>query len=129
MLALRWRSDSQARAKKGAPAHSTTGVLRANCSQRATVPSAHSAWRQAGTRWAMARTKTGRVRSELQTKRRCMSCSSASSSPSSAGPKAGLRSRAMPHFGQAPGRSDSTPGHIGQKYFAVAEGRMAGSWW
>ena len=28
----------------------------------------------------------------------------------------------MPHFGQSPGLSDSTPGHIGQKYFAVADG-------
>jgi hypothetical protein len=27
----------------------------------------------------------------------------------------------MPHFGQSPGLSDSTPGHIGQKYFAVVE--------
>jgi hypothetical protein len=26
----------------------------------------------------------------------------------------------MPHFGQSPGLSDSTPGHIGQKYFAAA---------
>jgi hypothetical protein len=28
----------------------------------------------------------------------------------------------MPHFGQSPGFSDSTPGHIGQKYFAVDGG-------
>jgi hypothetical protein len=28
----------------------------------------------------------------------------------------------MPHFGHSPGWSDSTPGHIGQKNFAVAEG-------
>jgi len=33
-----------------------------------------------------------------------------------------LRSSAIPHFGQVPGLSDSTPGHIGQKYFAAAEG-------
>ena len=26
-------------------------------------------------------------------------------------------SRAMPHFGQSPGLSEATPGHIGQKYF------------
>jgi hypothetical protein len=32
----------------------------------------------------------------------------------------------MPHFGQMPGLSDSTPGHIGQKYFAVAEGFTGG---
>ena len=35
---------------------------------------------------------------------------------------AGLRSSAIPHFGQSPGLSDSTPGHIGQKYFAAADG-------
>jgi hypothetical protein len=28
----------------------------------------------------------------------------------------------MPHFGQSPARSDSTPAHIGQKYFAAADG-------
>jgi hypothetical protein len=28
----------------------------------------------------------------------------------------------MPHFGQSPGLSDSTPGHIGQKYFAAEAG-------
>jgi hypothetical protein len=28
----------------------------------------------------------------------------------------------MPHFGQSPGVSLSTPGHMGQKYFATAEG-------
>jgi len=36
--------------------------------------------------------------------------------------KAGLRSSRMPHFGQSPGLSDSTPSHIGQKYLAEAEG-------
>jgi hypothetical protein len=35
---------------------------------------------------------------------------------------AGLRSSAMPHFGQSPRLSDSTPAHIGQKYFADADG-------
>jgi hypothetical protein len=34
----------------------------------------------------------------------------------------GFRSRAIPHFGQSPGLSDSTPGHIGQKYFAPEAG-------
>jgi hypothetical protein len=28
----------------------------------------------------------------------------------------------MPHFGQLPGDSLSTPGHMGQKYFAVVAG-------
>jgi hypothetical protein len=28
----------------------------------------------------------------------------------------------MPHFGQKPGESLSTPGHIGQKYFADRDG-------
>jgi hypothetical protein len=35
---------------------------------------------------------------------------------------AGLRSIAMPHFGQSPGRSHSAPGHIGQKYFVFDAG-------
>ena len=51
-----------------------------------------------------------------------MSRSSGSSSPAGAGPKAGFLSSAMPHFGQLPGRSDSTPGHMGQKYIAPFDG-------
>ena len=39
--------------------------------------------------------------------------------------QAGFRSKAIPHFGQSPGSSDSTPGHIGQKYFAPAAGMTA----
>jgi hypothetical protein len=34
----------------------------------------------------------------------------------------------MPHFGQSPGLSDSTPGHIGQKYFARADGVTFSPW-
>ena len=34
---------------------------------------------------------------------------------------AGLRSKAMPHIGHAPGRSLATPSHIGQKYFAAVD--------
>ena len=45
-----------------------------------------------------------------------------------AGRHAGFRSRAMPHFGQSPGPSETTPSHIGQKYFAeddFVEGALA----
>jgi hypothetical protein len=42
--------------------------------------------------------------------------------PANSETHAGFRSNAMPHFGQSPGLSDSTPGHIGQKYFAADEG-------
>jgi hypothetical protein len=38
---------------------------------------------------------------------------------------AGFRSKAIPHFGHSPGSSDSTPGHIGQKYFAAEDGATA----
>ena len=33
----------------------------------------------------------------------------------------------MPHFGQSPGTSETTPSHIGQKYFAedFGEGALA----
>ena len=41
----------------------------------------------------------------------------------------GLRSRAMPHFAQTPGLSDSMPGHIGQKYFASRDGLASGLPW
>ncbi len=33
----------------------------------------------------------------------------------------------MPHFGQSPGLSDSTPGHIGQKYFVSEDGLTSAS--
>jgi RNA polymerase sigma factor (sigma-70 family) len=42
--------------------------------------------------------------------------------------KAGFLSSAMPHLGQSPGLSDSTPAHIGQKYLADAEGFTSASW-
>ncbi len=41
----------------------------------------------------------------------------------------------MPHFGQVPGWSDSTPGHMGQKYLlaglrsAAAASVWAVEWW
>src|SRR4051812_9204886 len=42
--------------------------------------------------------------------------------PASGATHAGLRSRAIPHFGHAPGKSEPTPGHIGQSYLAGADG-------
>lgn len=45
------------------------------------------------------------------------------------GLQAGFSSNAMPHFGHAPGLSLSTPGHIGQKYCAAAEGVTVASAW
>jgi hypothetical protein len=40
MLRLRFRTDAQARSKKGQPLHSTTGVANTNCTQRDTaIPS------------------------------------------------------------------------------------------
>jgi hypothetical protein len=38
---------------------------------------------------------------------------------------AGFFSKAIPHFAQSPAVSDSTPGHIGQKYRAAVEGVTA----
>jgi hypothetical protein len=35
----------------------------------------------------------------------------------------------MPHFGQVPGESLSTPGHIGQKNFAVEAGEIFSALW
>jgi hypothetical protein len=35
----------------------------------------------------------------------------------------------MPHLGQSPGFSDSTPGHIGQKYLAADAGMTATESW
>jgi hypothetical protein len=35
----------------------------------------------------------------------------------------------MPHFGQMPGESLSTPGHIGQKYFPVEEEATVSAPW
>jgi hypothetical protein len=42
--------------------------------------------------------------------------------PVAGGTQAWFRSRAIPHFGQSPGLSLTTPSHIGQKYFADLAG-------
>jgi hypothetical protein len=69
--------------------------------------------------WAIAKTKIGSVKTTPTAKRREKSRRSGSTSSAA---KRGFRSSAMPHFGQVPGESLSTPGHIGQKYFAVVAG-------
>ena len=61
---------------------------------------------------AIAYRTSGTVSASAIQKRRPMSRSSGSSPASATG---SADSRAMPHFGQLPGTSLSTPGHIGQK--------------
>ncbi len=110
MLRFQVRSESQARWKKGQPAQRTTGVLRANWSQREV-----SLMTQAGglgRRCAIARRKTGRLRAAPIHMRRDMSSSSLVSSSSPL--ETVLGSRAMPQMGQLPGVGCSIWGCIGQ---------------
>ena len=114
------RSDRQPRASNGAPAQSTTGAQKMSCTHRATSPSIHDD--ASASIPPIASTNTGKVSPAPSNVRRVMSCSSESSS---APPNAGFRSKAIPHRGHVPGASASTPTHIGQKYFAPADGVAA----
>jgi hypothetical protein len=76
--------------------------------------------------WAIAKTKIGSVKTTPTARRRENSLRSGSASSAE---KREFRSSAMPHFGQLPGDSLSTPGHMGQKYFAeVAGGGFSAPW-
>ena len=96
-----------------------TGRLQSICTRRAASLWNQSISRNTGIIGAIAKTKIGTVKKTPTAKRRLKSWSCGSgSSPV----KSGFRSSAMPHFGQMPGESLSTPGHIGQKYFAEDAG-------
>ncbi len=113
MLRLRLRIDCHPRAKKGAPPQSTTGV-------------ASRSWSQGFPIIPMDTIISGTVSATLTQKRRVMSASSGSG-PSSSVTVSG--SRAMPHFGHAPGRSDITSGSMGQTYrTGPVGGGAAGRW-
>ena len=99
MLKCPVRSDRAPRKKNGQPAHSTTGVVSANCVQRDAAPMNQCG--APGIACPIASTKTGSAQSTPSHSRRVMSRSSPSSSGSSALTIFG--SRAMPHFGQSPG--------------------------
>ena len=75
---------------------------------------------------AMAKTKSGIVKTNPTTKRRVKLRKSGSGVSSE---KSGFRSRGMPHFGQWPGESLTTPGHIGQKNFAEEAGEIFSAPW
>ena len=105
--------ERQPRLKNGRPAHSTTGVDSINCIQRDESPITKLLWSTEGTICAIARKKTGMVKTSPNQKRRVMSVSSGFS-PSSAETVCG--SSAIPHLGQSPGPSCSTSGCIGHVY-------------
>ena len=68
---------------------------------------------------AIAKTKSGIVKTRLTAKRRVKLRKSGSGVSSA---KSGFRSSGIPHFGQFAGESLTTPGHIGQKNFADEAG-------
>ena len=165
MFRCRLTSDRQPRTKNGQPAHSTTGVLSANCIQRDAI--AVDPRRRAGNKM--------RHREEKHRQRERAADPEPARHVAQLGVVIIVRRRAgvfgssaMPHFGQVarmilldlrvhragvdrlsaqPSRSDcapapcrisgkcracptSTPGHIGQKYFAAADGFTSLSvWW
>src|SRR5215813_10943550 len=115
MFGLRLTNDAHARAKKGQPAHQTTGVDSTNPAQLRRPP-LDDMKRPPVSMSAIVTTNTGAVRSAAIASRRVMSTSSgfgASSGSEAALDKSG--SSAIPHFGQAPGSDDRTSGSIGQK--------------
>ena len=115
MLGLRLTTDAQARAKKGHPAHHTTGVAQASCSQFDAVRSIAAVTRSPSSISPIARAKTGKPTRAAQRNRRVMSSSSglAASGTTVRG------SRAIPHFGQLPGSPRTTSGCIGHVYSTV----------
>jgi hypothetical protein len=106
MFRLRLRSDAAKRTKKGHAAQTQTGVASASSTYpraRPTRPNETPAMDP------MTRTSSGSDSAADSQNRRVMSRSSESSC-SSVGWSG---SRAMPHFGHGPGRSDRTSGCIG----------------
>src|SRR5262245_20812537 len=109
MFRERFDTDRTARTKNGRAAHKQTGVANAS-SSHARVPLPN--------RWLMGRSpimspmeriNTGTVSANAHQNRFDMSSSSGFESAS-----ANRASSAMPHLGQSPGSSLSTPSHIGQ---------------
>lgn len=126
MFGDRRRIDSRPAFQSGAPHQRTTGRLKRNWASLAGSPSSQCEWASPGTMCAIAKTKSGIVKTNPTAKRRVKSCKSGSGVSSA---KSGFRSSGMPHFGQLPGESLTTPGHIGQKNFAEEAGEIFSAPW
>ncbi len=110
MLRCQVRNETQARAKNGHPAHSTTGVPSAPCDQlNKAMPSQRCRLRP-GTNSPIVTNSNGSVSAALTHRRRVMSSSSAVSASGSMS----RGSSAMPHFGQLPGPIWRISGCMGQ---------------
>ena len=108
MLRLRVRNDAQPRTKNGQPAHRTTGVASASCTQ---FEVRGGRMRQPNRSEPSVRTSSGIASTALIHKRRVMSISSGLGPSSRLGCSG---SSAMPQIGQAPGASRRIWGCIGQ---------------
>jgi hypothetical protein len=111
MFRLRLTTDAQARWKNGHPAHSTTGVASANCTQVERRGEIRSCSPSAGICPLISSTTTGTVSASPIQNRRVMS-SSSGLGPASATTSSG--SSAMPQIGQLPGPSCRICGCMGQ---------------
>ncbi len=113
MFGLRFTKDAQARAKKGAPPQSTTGVASTSWTQarRRGETACWSGW--PGMRSDMAMARSGTVRASPAQNRRVMSRSSGLTSSSSVTTRG---SSAMPQIGHAPGPGRTISGCIGQTH-------------
>ena len=107
MFGLRFRTDAIARAKKGAPAQSTTGV--------ASTSSSHSIQpgRCQPNISPIATASSATVKGRAPSSRRCMSFSSGLTGSSSETVRG---SSAIPQMGQEPGASRTICGCIGQTH-------------
>src|SRR5437868_3646185 len=99
MFGERRTIDCQPRWKNAQPAHSTTGVLNTNCTQRDTSPSIQC--RAAGKMCAIANATTGIVNKAPTQNRNVLSRSSATCSVPLA--EKFLGSNVIPQIGQLPG--------------------------
>src|SRR5437870_3585980 len=112
MFGLALTIEAHIRSKNGHPHQNTTGVARISAIQFTRAAPSHAVTDPSLTISAIVTTNTGAPKTTASQNRRVIATSSGFASETSAG-EARIGSSAMPHFGQAPGRSVTTSGCIG----------------
>ena len=114
MLRLRFATEAAARRKKGHAQTKHTGVANASSTKVRMRGDRAADTGCPGSMSPMATPHSGVVRDAARISRRVMSTISGSGPSASSAEGGPMRSRAMPHCGQAPGPSCTTSGSIGQ---------------
>src|SRR2546427_2210303 len=130
MFGLALTNDAHMRSKNGLPHQNTTGVASASSIQFTRVRPRPAVNEPDVAMSPIASRKTGRPSATPNQKRRVMSANSGLGASSAiAVMSVIIGSSAIPHFGQAPGRSLTISGCIGQVYLGAGGwGLAAGGW-